>query len=152
MDLNRIPKVLNRIHAPKTCLDCSKAFFAMSKSMEKISASKYAWRFGLSCIHFLQPTIPPLQKDLNKSPLKSDSASGLPNLAAVGPIVPLLEETSVLWSQLPSSAPSSRDTAWKEEETCLPVLQQQQVLPQEEKRFGRNLQGKLGAFKIFKEN
>ncbi len=28
----------------------------MSESMQKISASKCAWRFGFSCIHLLQPT------------------------------------------------------------------------------------------------
>jgi hypothetical protein len=88
----------------------------------------------LEDLGFLAFTFSNLQKDLYKSPPKSISASGLPNLTAVGPIVPLLEETRVLWSQLPSSAPSSRNTAWEEEEeeTCLPVLQQQQVLPQEE--------------------
>jgi hypothetical protein len=133
MDLNRIPKVLNRIHAPKTCLDCSRAFLPCPNPWKRSLQVSVLEDLG-----FLAFTFSNLQKDLYKSPPKSISASGLPNLTAVGPIVPLLEETRVLWSQLPSSAPSSRNTAWEEEEeeeeeeTCLPVLQQQQVLPQEE--------------------
>jgi hypothetical protein len=70
MDLNRIPKVLNRIHAPKTCLDCSRAFLPCANPWKSSLQVSVLEDLGFLAFHLLQPTIPPLQKDLNKIPTK----------------------------------------------------------------------------------